>query len=154
MRAMRLVAALTLLLLASCSSFSERWATASFSNISYGALFSTVVNTLGNEGYSVRDVDAQTAKVQSEWVYGTSQRQVRGPSRRKAHAEFTPLGEREFQVRIRVEEQVIRKGGMLATQVRESDDWEAYEDNYDDADYLIAKVAALLDANRSREAQP
>ena len=151
---MRLVAALTLLLLASCSSFSERWASARFTEISYGALFSQVVTTLGNEGYTVREMNAQTAKVDSDWVYGTSQRTVRGPSRRKAHAEITQLADRAFEVRIRVEEEVIRKGGLLATQVRDSDDWEEFEDNYDDADYLIAKLAALLDAYRSRNPEP
>ena len=126
---MRLVAALTLLLLASCSSFNERWASAQFDEISYPALFGVVVTTLGAEGYTVRDYDAQTAQVDSEWVYGTSQRSVRGPSRRRAHALIVQLAERSFQVRIRVQEEVIRKGGMLATNVRDSDDWEEFEDN-------------------------
>lgn len=155
MPAMRLVAALTLLLLASCSSFSERWASAQFDQISYPALYQVTVTTLGAEGYIVRNFDAQSARVDSEWVYGTSQRTVRGPSRRRVHVEITPLEvDRSFLVRIRVEEEVIRKGGMLATQVRESDDWESFDDNYDDADYLIAKLAALLDAHRSRNPQP
>ena len=152
---MRLVAALSLLLLASCSSFSERWASARFDQISYPALYQVVVTTLGAEGYTVRNFDAQTAKLESEWVYGTSQRQVRGPSRRRVHVEITPLEvDRSFLVRIRVEEEVIRKGGMLATNVRESEDWEPFDDNYDDADYVIAKLAALLDAHRSRNPQP
>ena len=151
---MRLVAALTLLLLASCSSFSERWASAQFNEISYPALYQVVVTTLGAEGYVVRNFDAQTAKLDTEWVYGTSQRQVRGPSRRKVIALIEPVEDEDFRVSLRVAEEVIRKGGLLATNVRESDDWESFDDNYDDADYVIAKLAALLDAHRSRNPQP
>jgi uncharacterized lipoprotein len=152
---MRLVAALTLLLLAGCTSFEERWASATFDGLSYPALFGQVVTTIETEGFGISNTDAQTAKVDSDWVYGTSMREVRGPSRRRAHAVIEPLAaERSFRVRIRVEEEVIRKGGMLATNVRESKDWESYEDNYDDADYLVAKLAAQLEVHRSRKTTP
>jgi hypothetical protein len=154
MRAMRLVMALTLLLLASCSAVNARWASAQFTGIAYPTLFGAVTMTIQAEGYEVPATDAQTAKIDSAWVYGTSQRVVRGPSRRRVHADIEAIADRSFRVRMRVEEEVIRKGGMLATNVRESKDWESFEDNYDDAEYLMAKLSALLEAHRYKGAEP
>jgi hypothetical protein len=50
----------------------------------------------------------------------------------------------EWVVRLRVAEEVIRKGGFLNRNVRESDDWEEYRDNFEDAELLAEKVRALL----------
>ena len=151
---MRLLPLLAVLLLTGCSSVSERWAEAHFYDISYPSLYGVVVTTVDAEGFAVRDRDPQTAEIHSDWVYGTSMRVVRGPSRRRVHAELLPQGEDAYLVRLRVEEQVVRKGGMLATNVRESENWEEFDDNYDDAEYLMAKVAALLQAHRARAATP
>ena len=151
---MRLLACLVLLGLASCSSPSERWAEASFGGISYPSLYTAVLTTLDAEGFLVRERDPQTPELHSDWVYGTSQRNVRGPSRRRVHTEITDEGGEIWRVRVRVEEQVVRKGGMLATNVRESENWEDYEDNFDDAEYLMAKISALLEAHRRRAAAP
>jgi hypothetical protein len=154
MRAMRLLAALTILLVTGCSSVNARWASAQFTGISYGALFGAVTTSIAGAGFAVGDADAQSAHVDTDWVYGTSQRVVRGPSRRRVHAVIEPVADRTFNVRMRVEEEVIRKGGMLATEIRESKDWESFEDNYDDAEFMMAKLAALLEVYRSRETRP
>ena len=151
---MRLLPWLAVLLLAGCATVGERWAEAGFQDISYPSLYGVVLSTFDAEGFVCRDRDGQAAELNSDWVYGTSMRVVRGPSRRRAHAEIKAVGEGKWLVRIRVEEQVVRKGGMLATNVRESENWEDYDDNFDDAEYLMAKVAALLDAHRARAATP
>ena len=70
-------------------------------------------------------------------------RSVRGPSRRKVLAEIVPAGE-GYDLRLRVREEVIRKLGLMATDVRRSDDWEPFPDNLDDAEFLMTKMQALL----------
>lgn len=151
---MRLVAALTLVFLAGCSSVNERWASATFEGISYLNLYGSMTTTVAAEGFDVSVADAQSARLDSEWTYGTSQRMVRGPSRRRVHGMIESAGPDIWTVRIRVEEEIIRKAGMLATEVRDSKDWESFEDNYDDAEYLMAKLSALLEAYRTRGAAP
>jgi len=154
MRAMRLPLALVLLLLAGCSSFEERWAEARFEDVSYPSIYGVVLATVSAEGYAVPERDPQAGEVHTDWIYGTSRSVVRGPSRRRVHAEIAPLAERAFRVRLRVEEQVIRQGGLLATNVRESDNWEEFDDNFDDAEYLLAKMNSLLQAYHAREPEP
>jgi len=151
---MRFLPWLVLLLLAGCASVNERWAEARFEGISYPSLYGVVLSTFDAEGYSVRERDPSAATLESDWVYGTSMRVVRGPSRRRAHAELKSVSEGQWLVRVRVEEEVVRKGGMLATNVRESENWEDFEDNFDDAEYLMAKIAALLEAHRARTNAP
>ena len=151
---MRLLPWLALLLLAGCTAGGERWAEAGFEGISYPSLYGVVLSTFDAEGYVVRDRNPSAPRLESEWVYGTSMRMVRGPSRRRAHAEIKSVGDSQWLVRVRVEEEVVRKGGMLATNVRESENWEEFDDNFDDAEYLMAKIAALLDAHRARTTAP
>jgi len=151
---MRFLPWLALLLLAGCTSVGERWAEAGFEGISYPSLYGVVLSTFDAEGYAVRERDPSAATLESDWVYGTSMRMVRGPSRRRAHAEIKSVREDMWLVRVRVEEEVVRKGGMMATNVRESENWEAFDDNFDDAEYLMAKIAALLDAHRARVTAP
>ncbi|MBM3985040.1 MAG: hypothetical protein FJ296_05020 [Planctomycetes bacterium] len=151
---MRLLPLLALLLLPACSTLRERWAEASFQDISYPSLYAVVLSTVDAEGYAVIQRDPQSAELHSEWIYGTSRTVVRGPSRRRVHAEMEPVGEKGWRVRLRVEEQVVRKGGMLATNVRESENWEEFEDNFDDAEYLMAKIAVLLREHRERGNAP
>ena len=55
----------------------------------------------------------------------------------------------DFRVALRVAEEVIRKGGLLATNVRAWDDWEEFDDNFDDAEYLMAKIQALVQAGQA-----
>jgi len=150
----RRLAPLLLLLLAAwpsagCSATKERWAETTVHDVSYPVLYNLVLSTVDSEGFPVRRREPQAGRIESEWVYGTSQRLVRGPSRRKAFAVIEPLKDDDFRVAVRVAEEVIRKGGMLATNVRESEDWEEYDDNFDDAEYLMAKIAALIRAGQA-----
>jgi hypothetical protein len=141
-----------ILLLASlataCSSVKEHWVESTYGNITFPSLYNVVLTTVDAEGYPVRNRNPGEGRIESEWVYGTSQRVVRGPSRRKVIAEIEPQPGDLLLVRLRVAEEVVRKGGMTAVNVRESEDWEPFEDNFDDAEYLMAKVAALLNENR------
>jgi len=151
---MRLTLLLAVLLLAGCAGVQERWAEATFTDISYPALYGVLLTTIDAEGFVVRDRNAQTAEIHSEWVYGTSQSVVRGPSRRRVHAAIELLDDDALHVRLRVEENVVRKGGMLATNVRESENWEPFEDNFDDAERIMARLSVLLDLNRARAPEP
>ena len=54
------------------------------------------------------------------------------------------LTSRSHRVRLRVKEEVLRKQGLLATQVRENEEWEIYEDNLEEAEFLMAKLKALI----------
>jgi len=135
-----------LLLSAGCSSTPERWAETTVSDVGYSNLYNLVLSTIDAEGFTARKREPQTGHIESDWVYGTSQRLVRGPSRRKVFAVIEPLEGDSFRVAVRVAEEVIRKGGLLATHVRESEDWEEYDDNFDDAEYLMAKISALVQA--------
>ncbi len=131
-----------------CASASERWVQSAYAGISYPSLYNVVATTIAAEGFPMTGPEAQGGQIESGWVYGTSQRVVRGPSRRRAVAEIRLLPDDRLLVRLRVVEEVVRRGGMSAVNVRASEDWEPYEDNFDDAEYLMARVAALLDEKR------
>ncbi len=139
-----LLAALAALLLAGCASVTERWAEATIDDLSYPSLYNVVLTTIDSAGFTVRQRDPNVGRIESEWVYGTSRTVVRGPSRRKVFALIEPQPGGSFLVRVRVAEEVVRKGGMLATNPRAIEAWEEWEDNYDDAEYLLARVVALL----------
>ena len=137
-----------LLSTAACSGTQERWAETRVNDVTYSVLYNLVLTTVDAEGFTVRKREPQSGRIESDWVYGTSQRSVRGPSRRKVFAVIEPLENDDFRVALRVAEEVIRKGGLLATNVRASDDWEEFDDNFDDAEYLMAKIAALVRAGQ------
>jgi len=138
------------LLCCSCASSKERWAEAAYMNISFQNLYGLVQTTIDAEGYPARVRDVRTGRIETDWVYGNSNSIVRGPARRKVIARIEPLpeGEDGYLVRLRVAEEVIPRGGLLAMNPRESDDWESYQDNFDTAEYIMAKIAALLSDNR------
>jgi hypothetical protein len=142
------------LLSSGCSSTPERWAETRVNDVTYSVLYNLVLTTIDAEGFIVRKREPQSGRIESDWVYGTSQRRVRGPSRRKVFAVIEPIEGDDFRVAVRVAEEVIRKGGLLATNIRASNDWEEFDDNFDDAEYLMAKIAALLDAHRARATAP
>jgi len=137
-----------LLATAGCTSTPERWAETHVNDVTYSVLYNLVLTTVDAEGFTVRKREPQSGRIESDWVYGTSQRSVRGPSRRKVFAVIEPLEDDDFRVALRVAEEVIRKGGLLATNVRASDDWEEFDDNFDDAEYLMAKISALIKAGQ------
>jgi len=137
-----------LLAATSCSGTQERWAETHVNDVTYPVLYNLVLTTVDAEGFTVRKREPQSGRIESDWVYGTSQRSVRGPSRRKVIALIEPVEDEDFRVSLRVAEEVIRKGGLLATNVRESDDWEEFDDNFDDAEYLMAKISALIKAGQ------
>ena len=138
-------------LLAACASPTERWAVLRFERLSYQNLFEQTADTIGGSGYRLLKLDASKGSMESDWQYGTSVREIRGPSRRKVFATIGAADEAGvYEVRIRVEEQVIRRGGILARQVRESEDWEDWKDAYDEAEYLVARLGALLQDYRVR----
>ena len=139
-----LLAVFSAALMPGCASPSERWAEGSFEGVSFSVLYNVVLTTVDAEGYVVRFRNPHKGAFESEWVYGTSQRKVRGPSRRKVYARIEPEEGDRYLVRLRVAEEVVRKGGMTAVNVRESEDWEPYDDNYEDAEYLMAKLVALI----------
>ena len=132
-----------------CSSTPERWAETRVDDVTYSVLYNLVLTTIDAEGFTVRKREPQSGHIESDWVYGTSQRRVRGPSRRKVFAVIEPIEDDDFRVALRVAEEVIRKGGLLATNVRASDDWEEFDDNFDDAEYLMAKIQALVQAGQA-----
>ncbi len=131
------------LLATGCATQPERWAESRFLGLSLPALQSVALTTVSSEGYPVRPRDQRPGGFTSDWLYGTSQLAVRGPSRRRVIAEIVPDGG-GLLLRLRVEEHVVVKGGMLAMHVRESEDWEPFPDNFDAAEFLVAKVSSLL----------
>lgn len=131
--------------LSGCLSTPELWAEMSFDGLAYDNLWVVVIDLLDSEGFHVTAGDPGSGSLESEWLYGTSVREVRGPSRRKALVEISErLDAHGWKVRLRVREEVIRKGGMRATQIRDSAEWEEWHDNWDDAEFLAAKIRARL----------
>ncbi|GEM_PF-2314908 len=131
--------------LSGCLSTPELWAEMSFDGLAYDNLWVVVIDLLDSEGFHVITGDPGSGSLESEWLYGTSVREVRGPSRRKAVVEISNRLEAPgWKVRLRVREEVIRKGGMRATQIRDSAEWEEWHDNWDDAEFLAAKIRARL----------
>jgi hypothetical protein len=144
-----------LTVLSACASIEERWAEAHFVGISYPTLYNQVLTTVDSEGFVVRHRFPEAGRLESDWIYGTSQRRVRGPSRRKVFAVIEPDERPDgFVVRLRVAEEVVRKGGLLATNVRASEDWEPFDDNFDDAELLMAKLVALVNAAAEERGPP
>lgn len=144
-RAVLLLAAV-LLCLPACSTVKERWAALELHEIAFSNLYLSVLDVLDAQGFPVQRRDPQAGTIESDWLYGTVVRQVYGPSRRKVFVEIVP-SERVidgYTVRIRVVEEIIRRAGTRASRVRESKDWEEWEDNFDDAEFLATKVRALL----------
>ena len=136
--------------LGACAVRPERWAVMNLERLSYSNLYQQVADALDGSGYRVMKQDISSGRVETDWQYGPSVREVRGPSRRRAIAQVNALDDGLFEVRVRVLEQVIRKGGTLARHIRESDDWEDWKDDYDEAEYLIARLGALLSEYRVR----
>ena len=141
--------------LGSCSGTSERWAEVRFTDISYPNLFRSVADVLESEGFPSAAESVTQGTLETQWQYGTSVREVRGASRRKVFARIEeaepPDPEQEISgpvaqwvVRLRVKEEIIRKSGILARNVRQSDRWEEYKDRFEDAELLAEKVRALL----------
>ena len=140
------------LVLAACaSSPTDRWVERRFESLSNGAMYNLVLVSIDAEGYAPRVRNPDTGEIESIWVMGLSNRVVRGPTRRRVHALVRPHEEGGQLVRLRVETQIIRKGGLLAVNVRESEDWEAVPDDVDAAELLLAKIAALV---RTTESAP
>ncbi|MCB9899428.1 MAG: hypothetical protein H6825_15585 [Planctomycetes bacterium] len=135
-----------------CATSSERWAEVRFQDVSYLNLYRAVADVLGSEGYPVKREDPVEGLIETEWRYGESVREVRGPSRTRAFVTIEPSEiEREDQdplpvtlVRVRVPEEVIRKGGLLARNERNSEDWEEYKDDFERAEFLAEKIRILL----------
>ena len=133
------------LLLPGCASNTERWAEVSVYELGYQNLYHAILDLLEVEGFHVVRRDPREGTIESEWLLGISRREVRGQSRRRCHVDIEAKGEGEYVVRIRVEEQVVRKAGLLGNAARfDEDDWEPFPDNFDDAEYLVYKVRALL----------
>ncbi|MED5330946.1 MAG: hypothetical protein VX916_06605 [Planctomycetota bacterium] len=120
------------------------WVTRDFKDIGYSSLFGVVSTTINSEGFRGGVTDPGRGRLESGWRYGDSQRKIRGPSRRKVIVEIDLLTSRSHRVRLRVKEEVLRKQGLLATQVRENEEWEIYEDNLEEAEFLMAKLKALI----------
>lgn len=128
-----------------CASNKERWAEVQMQEISYQNLYSSILDMLELEGYVVHMGLPDSGTVETEWLRGISRREVRGPSRRKVHVELKSAeAARQYMVRMRVEEQIIRKGGLLSSGTPPETAWEAFPDNFEDAEYLAAKLRALL----------
>lgn len=147
------LAAVALVALTACASLAEpevppRWAFGHFEGIGYNDLLLVIGATVEAEGFSVVRTDPNDGSIESDWAYGTSQREVRGPSRRKVVGEVAAADGPGYDVRLRVREEVIRKLGLMATDVRRSDDWEPFPDNRDDAEFMMAKLQALLRHDR------
>jgi hypothetical protein len=131
--------------LGACTSTPPLWAELAFDGLSYDNLWVVVIDLLDSEGFHIRTGDPGSGTIESAWLYGTSVREVRGPSRRKVVVEITRgTDTKGWVVRLRVPEEVIRKGGMRATELRDSDDWEEWHDNWDSTEYLAAKIRARL----------
>lgn len=135
-----------------CASSREQWAEVRFQDISFLNLYRSVADVLGSEGYPSAREDPVEGTLETEWRYGESVREVRGPSRSRAFVTVRPdVLEREgqeplpiFVVRVRVPEEVIRKGGLLSRNERESNDWEEYKDDFERAEFLAEKIRTLL----------
>ncbi|MFT7462942.1 MAG: hypothetical protein ACI9EF_001284 [Pseudohongiellaceae bacterium] len=131
--------------LVGCIGTPPLWAEMNFNGLAYDNLWVAVIDLLDTEGFHVQAGDPGSGAIESEWLYGTSVREVRGPSRRKAMIEISQsLVTPGWVVRLRVREEVIRKGGLRATQVRDSADWEEWHDNWDETEFLAAKIRARL----------
>ena len=136
--------------LPSCSTTPERWAVLNFERLSYSNLYQQVADALDGSGYRVLKQDPGSGRIETDWEVGPSLQEVRGPSRRKVVARVNALDDGRYEVRVRVAEQVIRKGGTLAREIRSSTDWEDWKDNYEEAEYLLARLGALLQEYRVR----
>jgi len=119
------------------------WASMSFPDVTYSDIFSVVLTTLHGEGYLAKTRDAETGNIETDWLYGQSQAKVRGPSRRRVIVHIDPEGAGQV-VRLRVVEEVIWKAGMRATNLRESDDWEIADDNFEEAEFLLARIRGVM----------
>ena len=128
-----------------CASTTQRWAEVNMQDVSYQNLYASVLDMLEMEGYFVRKRLPDLGEIETEWLRGISRREVRGPSRSRVHVDINRAeGRRRYVVRMRVEEQIVRKGGMLSAGEHRESDWESFPDNFEDAEYLAAKLRALL----------
>jgi hypothetical protein len=119
------------------------WASMTFPDVTYSDMFSVVLTTLNGEGYVAVKRDPETGTIETDWLYGQSQAKVRGPSRRRVVIHIDPEGPNQV-VRLRVVEEVIWKAGMRATNLRESDEWEIADDNFEEAEFLLARVRGVM----------
>ena len=79
----------------------EGWATLQVEDLTYPDLFSVTLTTLDAEGYLVRERDPEQGRINTDWQYGTSQTEYRGPSRRRVIAELQRLEEGPLELRLR-----------------------------------------------------
>lgn len=121
----------------------HRWARTEFEGLSYTSVYSLVATTLDSEGWDVRERDIESGTLVTDWRHGPSHREFRGPTRLKVHAEIEPY-DGGCRVGLRVQSEVLAKGGVLAYNPRESDDWEPVDDDFDRAEVLLARVRSLV----------
>ncbi len=134
---------MVVVLAAGCQTVITLPATLVTSGIAYPDLFTVVERTVDGEGYPIRLRNLQAGTIESDWRYGTSLREFRGPSRQRVIASINPEGS-GWVVNLRVLEEVLEKGGLLATHPQESEDWEPIPDNFDQAEMLVARINATL----------
>jgi hypothetical protein len=135
---------LLLLSLVSCASKTEKWFEVPIHRLTFYSLYQTVLDLVEAEGYQVLMRNSGEGTIETEWQTGISLREVRGTSRQKVHVDIQGTEVDGFIVAIRVQEQVIRKGGLLGLGLNQERDWEDFPDNFDEAERLAAKVRALL----------
>ena len=121
----------------------QSWARTDFEGYSYSSVYSLVATTLDSEGWDVRERDIEAGTLVTDWRHGPSHREFRGPTRLKVHAEIEPYPG-GCHVGLRVEAEVLVKGGILAGDARNSDDWERVEDDFDRAEVLLARIRSLV----------
>ncbi len=142
-----LIACLLSGVLGGCAAMPEaRWVERRFGDIGYQSLYTVVLASLDDAGYLVRSRDPDAGRVETDWAYGMSQQEVRGPSRRKVVVELDDEAADWYMLRLRVPQQVVRKGGLLAKGVRNipDDKWEGYGDDEMEAQLLMAKIQSIL----------
>ena len=141
--ALALAALVALTTACNATPVTHRWARAEFDGYSYTSLYSLVATTLDSEGWDVRERDIESGTLITDWRHGPSHREFRGPTRLKVHAEIEPY-EGGCRVGLRVEGEVLMKGGVLAHDPRGSDDWEPVEDDFERAEVLLARIRSLI----------
>ena len=111
-------------------------------DIQYGDLFNLAAHVIDSEGFVLNDVNPGEGYISTRWDYKKLVDVGRFPIRRKVDCHIDPDGQKEYEVRIRIDQEALWKS-YLVNEPELSDDWESYGTDKETAQEILSRIKLL-----------